>query len=160
MLKNWIHLFIYHIRKEKLFTFLNVLGLSIGIAGLIFAILYWNDEHSYDEWNPGKETVFQVLSDLGNDNIWTNNPVTLAPYIKGDPAIEKMIFCQNWYDSQVIVYDGKKQILQKVFNTENDFFEFFPFEFIKGSKNTVFKNENSIAMTEKAASLFLERKML
>lgn len=154
MLKNWIHLFIYHIRKEKLFTFLNVLGLSIGIAGLIFAILYWNDEHSYDEWNPGKETVFQVLSDLGNDNIWTNNPVTLAPYIKGDPAIEKMIFCQNWYDSQVIVYDGKKQILQKVFNTENDFFEFFPFEFIKGSKNTVFKNENSIAMTEKAASLF------
>lgn len=154
MLKNWIHLFIYHIRKEKLFTFLNVLGLSIGIAGLIFSILYWNDEQSYDEWNPGKETVFQVLSDLGNDNIWTNNPVTLAPYIKGDPAIEKMIFCQNWYDSQVIVYDGKKQILQKVFNTENDFFEFFPFEFIKGSKNTVFKNENSIAMTEKAASLF------
>jgi hypothetical protein len=33
------------------FTALNVLGLSIGIAGLIFATLYWNDEHSYDKWN-------------------------------------------------------------------------------------------------------------
>ena len=154
MLKNWTNLFIYHIKNNKLFTFLNVLGLSIGIAGLLFSILYWNDEQSYDAWNPEKETVFQVLADLGNGNIWSNNPVTLQPYIKDDPAIEKMMFCQNWYNSEIITYNGKKQILQKVFNTENDFFEFFPFTFIKGSKNTVFKNENSIAMTQKTASLF------
>ena len=59
MLKNWTNLFIYHIKNNKLFTILNVLGLSIGIAGLIFATLYWNDEHSYNAWNPGKEKVFQ-----------------------------------------------------------------------------------------------------
>jgi putative ABC transport system permease protein len=37
------------------------LGLSIGIAGVIFAILYWNEEQSYDAWNPNKESVFWSL---------------------------------------------------------------------------------------------------
>ena len=60
MLKNWTNPFIYHIRNNKLFTFLNVLGLSIGIAGLIFATLYWNDEHSYNAWNPGRDKIYQV----------------------------------------------------------------------------------------------------
>jgi len=46
MLQNWLHIFLFQIKNNKLFTALNVLGLSIGIAGLIFAILYWNDEHS------------------------------------------------------------------------------------------------------------------
>ena len=65
MLKNWINIFIYHIKNNKLFTALNVLGLSIGIAGLIFAILYWNDEHSYDQWNPNKDNVFLVSQSNG-----------------------------------------------------------------------------------------------
>jgi putative ABC transport system permease protein len=48
--------------KNKLFSFLNVLGLSIGIAGVIFAILYWNEEQSYDDtWNPNKEMLFWSL---------------------------------------------------------------------------------------------------
>ena len=78
MLKNWINIFLYHTKNNKLFTALNVLGLAIGVAGLIFAILYWNDEHSYNEWNPEKDTVFQVLVDLGENNVWTNAPVTFA----------------------------------------------------------------------------------
>ena len=80
MLKNWINIFLFHIKNNKLFTALNVLGLSIGIAGLIFAILYWNDEQSYDQWNPEKEKVFKVLSDIGKDVIWSTNPGALEPY--------------------------------------------------------------------------------
>jgi putative ABC transport system permease protein len=154
MLKNWINIFLYHIKNNKLFTALNVLGLSIGIAGLIFAILYWNDEQSYNEWNPEKEKVFQVLADLGKGNIWTNNPITLEPFIKNDPNIDKMIFCENWYDSPLFKYKGKKQIIEKLFNTQNDFFEFFPFEFLQGNAKTAFKDENSIVMSQKTAALF------
>lgn len=58
MLKNWINTFVYHVKNYKFFTILNILGLSIGIAGLIFAILYWNDEQSYDQWNPNKKVSF------------------------------------------------------------------------------------------------------
>ena len=79
MLKNWINIFLYHIKNNKLFTALNVLGLSIGIAGLIFATLYWNDEQSYNEWNPEKENVFQVLSRYWRRyDFGPNNPVTIG----------------------------------------------------------------------------------
>jgi putative ABC transport system permease protein len=155
MIKSWINIFLHQIKNNKLFTALNVFGLSIGIAGLIFATLYWNDEQSYDQWNPNKDTVFQVLVDLGKGgDAWTNNPVTLEPFIKGDPNIDKMIFCENWYESPLYKYKGKKQVVEKVFNTQNDFFDFFPFTFIKGNAKTVFKDENSIAMSQKTAALF------
>jgi putative ABC transport system permease protein len=154
MLKNWINIFIYHIKNNKLFTALNVLGLSIGIAGLIFATLYWNDEQSYDQWNPEKENVFQVLSDLGNGNIWVNNPVTMESFIKDDPNIDKMMFCESWYESPLYKYKGKKIIIEKKFNAQNNFFEFFPFILLQGNSKAVFQNENSIAMSQKTATLF------
>ena len=154
MLKNWINIFLYHIKNNKLFTALNVLGLSIGIAGLVFAILYWNDEQSYNAWNPNKNKVFQVLSDMGKGNIWTNNPITMEPFLENDPNIEKMMFCENWYDSPLYKYKNKKQVIEKVFNAQDVFFEFFPFEFLQGSAKTVFKNPNNIAMDQKTAILF------
>lgn len=154
MLKNWTNIFIYHLKNNKLFTALNVLGLSIGIAGLIFATLYWNDEQSYNAWNPEKDTVFQVLVDTGEQLAGTNTPVTFTPFLKDEPNIEKMMYCQNWYDEPLYKYNGKKIIIQKLFNTENDFFDFFPFEFLQGNPKTVFQSENSIAMKQETAIQF------
>ncbi len=154
MLKNWTNIFIYHIKNNKLFTALNVLGLSIGIAGLIFATLYWNDEQSYNEWIPQKDNVFQVLVDSGEQRVWTNIPVTLAPFVKNEPNIDKMMFCENWYDSPLYKYNGKKIVVKKMFNAQNDFFYFFPFEFLQGNPKTVFQNENSIAMSQETSIQF------
>jgi putative ABC transport system permease protein len=154
MLKNWTNIFIYHIKNNKLFTALNVLGLAIGIAGLIFAILYWNDEHSYDQWNPEKDTVFRVLVDMGDGYSQANTPVTFEPFLKNESNIEKMMYCENWYESPLYKYKGKKIIIQKLFNAQKDFFDFFPFEFLHGNSKTVLQNENSIAMSQKTATLF------
>ena len=154
MLKNWINIFFYHIKNNKLFTVLNVLGLAIGIAGLIFATLYWNDEQSYNEWNPNKNTVFQVLVDMEDGKVWNNIPVTMAPFVKDDSNIEEMMYSENWYQSILYKYNGKKILVEKVFNAENNFFNFFPFEFIKGNQKTALQNENSIAFSQKTAVLF------
>ncbi|MBF4473352.1 ABC transporter permease [Flavobacterium sp. HJJ] len=154
MLKNWTNIFIYHLKNNKLFTALNVLGLSIGIAGLIFATLYWNDEQSYNDWNPEKDNVFQVLTDIGEDRIWSNAPVTFNPFLKDDPNIEKMMYCENWYESPLYKYNGKKIIIKKLFNAQNNFFDFFPFEFVQGNPKTTLQNENSIAMKQETAALF------
>ena len=154
MILNWIKIFIYHLKQNKLFSFLNVLGLSIGIAGVIFAILYWNDEHSYDAWNPNKDNVFQVLVDMGEKVAWTNTPVTFDPFLKDDSNIEKMIHGVNWYESPLFKYKGKKIIIQKLFNTQNGFFDFFPFEFLQGNPKTALQNENSIVLNQKMAIQF------
>ena len=154
MIINYIKIFIYHLKQSKLFSFLNVLGLSIGIAGVVFAILYWNDEHSYDAWNPNKDNVFQVLADVGQKEAWTNTPVTFDAFLKDDPNIEKMIHCLNWYELPLYKYNGKKIIIEKLLNTENGFFDFFPFEFLHGNPKTALQNENSIVLSQKTAIQF------
>jgi len=155
MLKNWIIIFLYHIKNNKLFTALNVLGLSIGIAGLIFATLYWNDEQSYDQWNPEKEKVFKVFSDLGGNIIWPSNPAALETYLKNDPNVENVVY-HDWYQTGFFKYKGKKVIVNKTFNTQNDFFELFPFETVAGNISTALKNENSVAMNQETAKLFFK----
>lgn len=151
MLKNWTNLFIYHIKNNKLFTFLNVLGLSIGIAGLIFAILYWNDEHSYNEWNPGKDNVFQSISKVGTDEYWATNVVPFQDYFKKDfPEIESYCYFDNWYFEEIVQYKDKKEILN-ITDTQKTFFEMFPFEFIKGNAQTALKDHASTAISKKTA---------
>lgn len=151
MLKNWTNLLLHHIRHNKLFTFLNILGLSIGIAGLIFATLYWNDEQSYNDWNPEKDKVHQVVSDLGNDLIWGYTASPLGKYLGEISEIESHCYFNTWYYDEIITYKGEKQLIEKIFDAQNNFFDFFPFEFIKGNGKTAIQDNTSIALSEEVA---------
>jgi len=87
----------YQIKNNKFFTALNVLGLSLGIAGLVFAILYWNDEQSYNQWNPNKENTFQVINDLGGGNVWSSNLAPTGGFAKTMlPDITEYCYMDDW----------------------------------------------------------------
>lgn len=151
MILNYIKIFIYHLRQNKLFSFLNVLGLSIGIAGLIFAILFWNDENSYNDWNPEKKNVFQVINYIGENMYWSTNIVPIDPYLKQMPEIEEHCYLNGGYYSEVIEYNGKKEMVSKILDSQGNFFSFFPFKFIKGNGATALKNSSCIALSEETA---------
>nr|WP_315200343.1 ABC transporter permease [uncultured Flavobacterium sp.] len=151
MLKNWINIFLYHIRNNKLFTTLNILGLAIGIAGLIFALLYWNDEQSYDAWNPEKEKVYQVLVQLTDMPIMAEHPARLKPYLEKDTNVETIVFAEDWYQKDKIIYKGKKVLVDKIINTERNFFSLFPFKIIQGDAISALKDDTSIAISDELA---------
>ncbi|OYD47044.1 hypothetical protein CHU00_02980 [Sphingobacterium cellulitidis] len=46
--------------KNKVFSFLNILGLTLGFAGFILSYQYINRETSYDKWNPNYDRIYQV----------------------------------------------------------------------------------------------------
>ncbi|WP_264520313.1 ABC transporter permease [Flavobacterium sp. N1994] len=155
MLKNWLHIFLFQIKNNKLFTALNILGLSIGIAGLIFAILYWNDEQSYNAWNPEREKVFQSISKVSDVDYWASNVIPFDQLFKKYfPEVTSHCYLENWYLEEIIKYKDKKEII-KITDAQNTFFEFFPFNFIKGSAKTALKDNTSIAISaETAQKLF------
>ncbi|TDP01044.1 ABC transporter permease [Flavobacterium sp. 245] len=152
MLKNWINTFFYHIKNNKLFSILNVLGLSIGMATLIFAILFWNDEHSYDQWNPEKDKIYSVLNDIGENNIWTSNAATTGPLLKAISSdVESYCYFYAEYAKDVISYNGKKEMLSKIFTAQKNFFSFFPYKFIHGNGKTAIQDRSSIAISATTA---------
>jgi len=151
MLKNWIKIYLYQIRNNKLFTALNVLGLSTGIAGLIFAILYWNDEHSYNAWIPENDKVFQVINDLGDLNIWSSNIAQTGEILKQkSPQLESYCYLNDWYFGEIMSYKGKKEMIDKILDAQGNFFDFFPFEFIQGNPKTPV-DPNSVMLSEETA---------
>ena len=152
MFKNWTNIFIYHIKNNKFFTVLNILGLSIGIAGLIFAILYWNDEHSYNEWIPENEKMFIVMNDLGEGNVWATNSAITAPILKSTTSyLENYCYFYTAYSKEIIQYNGKTELVEKIFSAQNSFFSFFPFEFKYGNAKNALSNPQSIVLSEETA---------
>ncbi|MXN90281.1 FtsX-like permease family protein [Flavobacterium sp. Sd200] len=150
MLKNWLKIFLHHLRVNAFFSALNVLGLSLGISGLIFAILYLNDEQSYNSWNPNKDNVFQSISVISEDMIWPHNVYPLAPFMDKIPEIEEYCYLNNYYDKEIVAY-GQKKVDLELLDTQKNFFSFFPFEIIKGNGTNPLPDSNSISLSEKAA---------
>lgn len=152
MILNWIKIFVYQLKQNKLFSALNILGLSIGIAGVIFAILYWNEEQSYNEWNPEKEHVFQVLDQVGEAPLWGTNVAPVGPLLKSTtPEMESYCYYRGNYRAEIIKYKGKKEIVEKIFDTQKTFFGYFPFKFTKGDAKTALLDKSSIAISEATA---------
>jgi putative ABC transport system permease protein len=155
MIFNWFKIFIYHLRQNKLFSFLNVLGLSIGIAGVIFAILYWNNENAYDKWNPEKENVYQVLNKIGNTgDIWASSSIPFGITCKKTiPEIESITLYDGWYYEDIIKYQNQKWMGKKIIVADYGFFDAFPFPIVKGAKKDILKEKNSVAISEDEAKI-------
>jgi len=157
MIFNWFKIFIYNLKQSKLFSFLNVLGLSIGIAAVIFAILYWNNEHSYDQWNPGKENTYMVLNRISSGDTWGSNSIPFGETCKATiPEIENICFFTTWYDQDIIKYKDQKLMTKDITMSDENFFDFFPFEIVKGSKINILKEKNSVAISDEQAKLLFK----
>ncbi|KAF2336177.1 ABC transporter permease [Flavobacterium daemonense] len=158
MISNWFKIFIYHLKQSKLFSLLNVLGLSIGIASVIFAILYWNNEHSYDQWNPNKENAYMVLNKIGQTgDTWGSNSIPFGETCKATISeIESVCFFNTWYDEDIIKSQGQKLMAKKITVSDENFFDFFPFEILKGAKTNILKEKNSVAISEEQAKLIFK----
>nr|WP_294928424.1 ABC transporter permease [uncultured Flavobacterium sp.] len=158
MIFNWFKIFIYHLKQNKLFSFLNVLGLSIGVAGVIFAILYWNNENAYDQWNPEKENVYQVLNKIGaTGDIWASSSIPFGLTCKTTiPEIESICFYDGWYYEDIIKYKNQKWMGKKIIVADYDFFGTFPFPIVKGAKKDILKERNSVAISEDEAKLIFK----
>jgi putative ABC transport system permease protein len=152
MLKNWINIFTYQIKNNKLFTALNILGLSIGIAGLVFAILYWNDEQSYDAWNPNKEKVFLLVNQMDESTFWTSSSAPIGSnLIKKSNEVASYCYISGDYNNDIIRYKNNKKQFEKILIAQDNFFDFFPFEFVEGNQNAALPDENSICLSQETA---------
>jgi putative ABC transport system permease protein len=152
MLKNWINIFIYHIKNNKVFTALNVLGLSIGIAGLIFAILYWNDEQSYDQWNPNKDNIFLVANQMDATTYWASSSAPIGSTIKdASPEVASYCYLSGNYNNDIIRFSNKKVQSDRIIAAQKNFFDYFPYQFIEGSAKNALPDLNSICLSQDLA---------
>src|SRR3982074_736660 len=83
MLKNYFKIAWRNLRKSKTYSFINITGLSAGLAVSILLLLWVNDELGYDRFNVHASNLYRLapkFGDGGSSTIWDNTPAPIALY--------------------------------------------------------------------------------
>lgn len=95
MLQNYLTIAMRNLRKHKTFSFINIMGLAIGIAVCLMILLWVADELSYDRWNEKYDRIYRVAGEVkfgGLHNTFAVAPAPLAPALISDfPEIETAV---------------------------------------------------------------------
>ncbi len=152
MLQTWIKIFFRNSKKNWLNLVVNISGLTLGFAGLLIVLLYFNDELSYNDWNPNKNEIYRVANTSRNNGIWFSSTSAEAILFKSDiPEVEETVLVSPFYRSRVLLNGETKVYTEKMTQTEPNFFDFFPFTIIEGNTAKFAENRTHIALSKEFA---------
>ena len=166
MIRNYIKTAYRSLLKNKGFTVLNVLGLSVGLATCLLIVFYVVDEFSYDRYNVNAERIYRVSEDVslnGNHIFSASTEKPLMDALKSFPQIEKMariipkesLFLSS---SKFSVRKGNNNISEKnVTYAESGLFDVFTLPMIDGNPSTALTEPHSAVITESTAKKYFNK---
>lgn len=152
MIKNYIKVALRSLRKNKIYSFINIIGLALGLACAMLIILYVKDEVSFERFHHDVQNIYRIVNTNyfeGKDHKDGNSGLLQGPRFKQNvPGIESFVRIQSVTKDFKNGTDVQSRDLLAV---DSNFFQMFTFPLISGDKNTCLKNPNSIVLTEKEA---------
>ena len=153
MLQNWLKIAFINYKKNWLSTVINLFGLTIGLTGFMLILMHWNDEESFEKWNPKRENIYAFQTYNKSENSYGHNiSVPMARRAKDMiPEVQDYVLL-NGFGINVKITTKNKTVYQKdgMTGTES-FFNFFPFKLVNGSYKDALKGANVIALSTTAA---------
>ncbi|REG82542.1 ABC transporter permease [Algoriphagus antarcticus] len=155
MWKNYLKIGWRVLKKNRLYTILNVLGLTMGISGFLMIMLFIQDEVNYDNFYPESESVFRITSHWGDYSTgsFATAPPPLGPRIQADiPEVEAITRLLKWNDFTIQPGSGqnKEQVFREesVYYAEPNFFIVFDLNVLAGNKEKALSDSKSVVITE------------
>lgn len=144
--------------KNRLYTGINLAGLSIGLAVGLLMLLWTQDELTYDNFHPDSERIFRENAHLttgGKTQSWAAVPAPHALYaLQEIPEVEKAVRIDGDSDHPVFRYGSHSQVEKKGAFVDSSFFEVFKTEIYSGNPAKPFENVESIVLTETLAKKY------
>ncbi|MGK7394527.1 MAG: ABC transporter permease [Candidatus Cyclobacteriaceae bacterium M3_2C_046] len=157
MIKNYFKTALRNFQKEKLYTAINILGLSLGFT-ICFLIYFWIvHEVSYDKFHQDAEHIYRINTKvIGNDEegLATTYPVVKTMILDQIPEITASVrlFNQGLLGSTVkVAYQDKVFTNNDLFYADPSFFKVFSFTLLQGNRSTALNRPNSIVITQSTA---------
>lgn len=158
MFRNYIKVALRHIKRRKIYSFINILGLTIGMACFILIGLWVKDELSFDHFHQNKDRIYRVLNRLQDGNAGFNITYALGPALKAEyPEVEDACRVWAWFGSHV-KYEDKIYPETNMYLSDPSFFKMFSFPFLKGIPETALSDRYSIVITEQTAEKYFGEK--
>jgi len=154
MLRNYFKISLRNISKNKVFSFINIAGLSIGFACVLIILSYVKLELSYDKFHENSENIYRLAVDWEDDGQRVNmamNHAPMAPIIREEvPGVlhSVRIYPNSVYLSTDQVNKSKEE---KFAFADSTFFDVFTFTSIHGNLKTALDDPQSVVITAEAA---------
>ena len=157
MLKNYITIALRNLWKNKIFSFINIAGLSIGLACAMLIILYTKDELSYDRFHKNNPNIYRIV------NRWYNPDGSLkhgdgnTGDIQGPSFVSKipeMQSCLRIQSGSTEIRNGTDIQTYDQLIVDSNFFNVFSFPLLSGDPGTSLQAPKSIVISEVMAKKF------
>ena len=155
MFINYLKISARHIWNNKIYSFINVSGLAIGIACVLLAVLYVKDENSFDQFHEKKDNLYRIVTNV-TDNKGERKTVGGTGQPQGPafkeavPEIKDFVRVMGGDIKGDVIANDKTLNLQLLF-VDNNFFEVFSFPLLRGNAATVLNDISSVVITETVA---------
>ena len=164
MFRNYYKIAIRGLMKNKIFSFINVFSLSIGLVCCILIVLYLYDEIGYDSWQKNSKRLYQVGTIFvtgGKEDRFPAEPAVMAENIKKDfPEVEQtarvVVFSFFGEYRNLVQYTQPGGTLRSFYEpkgcaTDASFFQLFDYDFIEGNASSALVEPNSVVISEEMA---------
>ncbi len=157
MFKNYFKTAWRNLMKNKVFSFINILGLTIGITVCMMIYLFIMNEFSFDNFHKNGNHIYRVMRGFESDG--KSGRVAYlsglhAPALLNDFKGQIIRAVRVGENDNLFTVGTKSFHEKKELYVDTDFFKLFSFPLIKGSSTTVLKDLNSAVLTESTAKKY------
>ena len=150
MLKNYITIALRNLRRQFMYSVINILGLAVGMACSLIIFLYVYGEWSYDRHFENADRIHRIGISFFNMGNFANGPELLGDFLpKEFEGIET--FTRFKKSSQELVKVNDQSFKEVVYYADSAFFKVFSYDFVAGNRNEALNNLSSAVMTESMA---------
>lgn len=160
MLLNYLKIFIRGVVRHKMFSLINLLGLSVGLACTLLITLYVVDEFAFETHHANLERTYLMTIEAswnGEVHKWTGVPNKVGPTItKEIPEVERAVrFFSHEFGNLAFVSTDEVKSSEKSFGwADPEIFQVLSYTFIKGDPNSALSRPNTAVMSESAAKKY------
>jgi putative ABC transport system permease protein len=156
MLKNYLKIALRNLLRNKVYSFINIGGLAVGMATCLLITLYVLDEISYDRFHKNANRIYRINFDVkfgGNDKKYATTPDATGAALKNDyPFIETFT---RFRPNDVLVKKGNQTIRENhAMFADNSTFEVFDIPFIYGDSRTALIQPYTVVLDESTAQKY------
>lgn len=160
MINNYITIALRNLRKNPLYSGLNIFGLSLGVASCLLILLYVTHELSYDRWNPQAERIVRPVADINFGG--HHFELAVVSSIIGPDAAKELPEIQQWcrfrqYGSLLVKRDGQGQLNFRedhALTVDSTFFELFPLKVLEGDPVRCLTQPKTLAISRSRAEKY------
>ncbi|HEY8733204.1 MAG TPA: ABC transporter permease [Puia sp.] len=150
MLKNYLKTAWRNLMKSKVFSFINVFGLTAGLTVCLMIFLFVMNEFSVDCFHTNEKNIYRVMRQF--DPAKPPTPYVSGPYapalLNDFPGEIKAAVRVLPNNSALVVYKDRSFYEKRLHIADSNFFTLFSFPFLKGNPATALKDGNTVVLSE------------